>query len=78
MADRPCAEGIPFEHACFARLCLDDEIFGPDELLTRQEVQHRVADPHGAERVEAWDLLCRRRSLAQQRFRARVDQVADL
>ena len=77
VAARPGADGPAFDHAPFARVCLDDELFGPDDLLTEREAQARVADLRGAERAEALDLLCRRRSPSQQRFRARVDRVAD-
>ena len=78
MAARPRAGGFDLDHGFFARLCLDDELFGPDRRLTRQEVDARVADLDGATRAEARDLLCRRRSLSQQRFRILVDRAADL
>lgn len=78
MACRPRTDDINPEHAVFARLCLDDELFGPDDLLTQEEALARVADLRGAARAEAWDLLCKPRLLAQQRFRSRVDRVADL
>ena len=76
MADRSQTGGI--DPAFFARWCLDDELFGPDGLLTEQDAHDHVADLHRAERAEALDLLCRRRSMRQQRFRARVDRAADL
>ena len=67
MAARPGADGPAFDHAFFARVCLDDELFGPDDLLTEREAQARVADLRGAERAEALDLLCRcsRRSASE-------------
>ena len=78
MAARPSGGGFAIDHGCFARLCLDDELFGPDRLLTEQEVHARVADLPGAAQEESRDIFCRRRSLSQQRFRARVDRAAAL
>lgn len=78
MKARSGASDVDPAHAFFARLCLDDELFGPDDLLTEEEALARVADLRGAARAEALDLLCKPRLLAQQRFRSRVDRVADL
>ena len=64
--------------AFFARQCLEDDLFGPDQPLTEQEVGARVAHLQGAEQAEAAELLSGHRSPSQQTFRERVDRVADL
>ena len=78
MAARPSGGDFAIDPGYFARLCLDDELFGPDQPLREQEVHARVADLPGTARAESRDIFCRRRSLAQQRFRSRVDRAADL
>ena len=59
-------------------MCLEDELFGPDRMLTPAEVQGRVADLRGAELAEAEDLLKRPRTKRNRRFRAQLERIADL
>ena len=78
MVAQPMEDDIDPVHALSARLCLDDELFGPDQPLSEQEVHVRLAHLRGAERDEALELLSGHQSPLQQTFRERVDRVADL
>ena len=64
--------------ADFARLCLEDEMFGPGRVPAENEIRAQVADLRGAEQAEARELLARRPTKRNRDFRRRLDHLADL
>ena len=78
MSTRRARQPTPIDPAFFARICLDDELFGPARLLTRAEIEGRLHGLRGPAHLEAMELLSRRLTRRHRRSRARVDALADL